>query len=168
MPKDSYPLPTINQLVDSTACYKLYSFIDAAQGYHQIPMKKEDEEKMSFITHEGLYCYRVMPFGLKNAGATYQRMMNHVLKEQIGKNVEVYIDDIIAKSYTAEQHTMDLQQILGILDKYRIKLNPDKCVFSVQAGKFLGFMISHRGIEANLEKMEAIINMKAPKTLNEL
>ena len=71
-PKDSYPLPTIDQLVDSTACHQLYSFIDAAQGYHQIPMKKEDEEKTSFITHEGLYCYKVMPFELKNARATYQ------------------------------------------------------------------------------------------------
>ena len=96
--KDSYPLPTIDQLVDSTACHQLYSFIDAAQGYHQIPMKKEDEEKTSLITHEGLYCYKLMPFGLKNAGATYQRLMNHVLQDHIGKNVEVYVDDIIVKS----------------------------------------------------------------------
>ena len=84
-PKDSYPLPTIDQLVDSTACHQLYSFIDAAQGYHQIPMKKEDEKKTSFITHEGLYCYTIMPFGLKNAGATYQRLMNHVLQDHIEK-----------------------------------------------------------------------------------
>ena len=97
-PKDSYPLPTIDQLVDSTACHQLYSFIDAAQGYHQIPMKKENEEKTSFITHEGLYCYKVMPFGLKNIGATYQRLMNHVLQDHIGKNIEVYVDDIIVKS----------------------------------------------------------------------
>ena len=78
-PKDSYPLPIIDRLVDSIACHQLYSFIDAAQGYHQIPMKKEDEEKTSLITYEGLYCYKVMPFGLKNAGAMYQRLMNHVL-----------------------------------------------------------------------------------------
>ena len=78
-PKDNYPLPTIDQLVDSTACHQLYSFIDVAQGYHQILMKKEDEEKTSFITYEGLYCYKVMPFRLKNARATYQRLMNHVL-----------------------------------------------------------------------------------------
>ena len=97
-PKDSYPLPIIDQLVDSTACHQLYSFIDAAQGYHQIPMKKEDEEKTSFITHEGLYYYQVMPFGLKNARATYQRLMNHVLQDHIGKNVKVYVDDIIVKS----------------------------------------------------------------------
>ena len=131
-------------------------------------MKKEDEEKTSFITHEGLYCYKVMPFGLKNARATYQRLMNHVLQDHIGKNVEVYVDDIIVKSQKSEQHARDLEQILDTLDKYKIKLNPDKCVFGVKAGKFLGFMISHRGIEANPEKMEAILNMKAPKTLNEL
>ena len=136
-PKDSYPLPTIDQLVDSTACHQLYSFIDAAQGYHHIPMKKEDEEKTSFITHEGLYYYIVMPFGLKNAGATYQRLMNHVLQDHIGKNVEVYVDDIIVKSQESEQYTKDLEQILDTLDRYKIKLNPDKCVF--------GFMISHRG-----------------------
>ena len=97
-PKANYPLPTIDQLVDSTAYHWLYSFINTAKGYHQIPMKKEDEEKTSFITHEGLYCYKVMPFGLKNAGATYQRLMNHVLQDHIEKNIEVYVDDIIIKS----------------------------------------------------------------------
>ena len=93
-------------------------------------MKKEDEEKTSFITHEGLYCYKVMPFGLKNAGATYQRLMNHVLQDHIGKNVEVYVDDIIVKSQKSEQHARDLEQILDTLDKYKIKLNPDKCVLA--------------------------------------
>ena len=101
-PKDSYPLPIIDQLVDSIACHQLYSFIDAAQGYHQIPMKKEDEEKMSFITHEGLYCYKVIHFRLKNTGATYQKLMNHVLQDQIGKNMKVYMDHIIVKSQRVE------------------------------------------------------------------
>ena len=131
-------------------------------------MKKEDEEKTSFITHEGLYCYTAMPFGLKNIGATYQRLMNHVLQDHIGKNVEVYMNDIIVKSQREDQHAKDLEQILDTLDRYNIKLNTNKCVFGVKARKFLGFMISHRGIEANLEKLEAILNMKAPKTLNEL
>ena len=131
-------------------------------------MKKEDEEKTSFITYEGLYCYKVMPFRLKNAGAIYQRLMNHVLQDHIGKNVKVYVDNIIIKSQGSEQHTKNLEQILNTLDKYKIKLNPDKCVFGVKARKFLGFMISHRGIEANPKNLEAILNMKAPKTLNEL
>ena len=131
-------------------------------------MKKEDEEKMSFITHEGLYYYKVIPFRIKNIGPTYQRLMNHVFQNQIGKNVEVYIDDIIVKSQKPKQHAKDLEQILNILDKYKIKLNLDKCVFGLKAGKFLGFMISHRDIEVNPKKMEAILNMKAPKTLNDL
>ena len=97
-PKDSYPLPIIDQLVNSTACHQLYSFINAAQGYHQIPMKKEDEENKSFTIHEGLYCYTVMPFGLKNAKATYQRLISHVLQDHIRKNMKVYVDDIIVKS----------------------------------------------------------------------
>ena len=82
--------------------------------------------------------------------------------------MEVYVNNIIVKSQRIEQHAKDLEQILDTLDKYNINLNPDKCVFGVKVGKFLGFMISHRGIEANPEKMEAILNMKAPKTLNEL
>ena len=94
--------------------------------------------------------------------------MNRILQDQIGKNMEVYIDDIIVKSQWAEQHAKDLEQILDTLDKYMIKLNPNKCVFGVKAGKFLGFMISHRDIEVNPEKMEAILNMKAPKKLNAL
>ena len=155
-PKDSYPLPTIDYLVDSTACHQLYSFIDAAQGYHQIPMKKEDEEKTSFITYEHLYYYKVIPFGLKSAGATYQRLMNHVLRDHIGKNMEVYMDNIIVKSQRAEQHAKDLEQILDTLNRYNIKLNPDKCVFGVKARKFLRFMISYKGIKVNLKKMEAI------------
>ena len=109
-----------------------------------------------------------MPFELKNTRATYQRLMNHVLQDHIGKNIEVYVDDIIVKSQEAEQHAKDLEQILDTLDKYKIKLNPDKYVFGVKTGKFLGFMISHRGIEANPEKIEALLNMKVPKTLNEL
>ena len=131
-------------------------------------MKKEDEENTYFITHEGLYCYTVIPFGLKNAGTTYQRLMKHVLQDHIGKNMEVYVDDIIIKSQGSEQHARDLEQILDTLDRYKIKLNPDKCIFGMKAGKFLGFMISHKDIEANPEKMETILNMKAPKTLNEL
>ena len=109
-----------------------------------------------------------MIFGLKNVGVTYQRLMNHVLQDHIEKNVEVYMDNIIVKSQRAEQHAKDLEQILDTLDRYKIKLNPEKCVFGVKVEKFLGFMISHRCIEVNPEKMKAILNMKTPKTLNEL
>ncbi|KAK0601791.1 hypothetical protein LWI29_027425 [Acer saccharum] len=109
-PKDSFPLPRIDQLVDATAGHELLSFMDAYSGYNQIRMNKADEEKTSFTTDQGLYCYKVMPFGLKNAGATYQRLVNRMFARQIGKNMEVYVDDMLTKSTTAEKHTEDLKE----------------------------------------------------------
>lgn len=97
-PKDSYPLPHIDQLVDSTAGHKLLSFMDAFSGYNQIRMDEAEQEKTSFVTSQGLFCYKVMPFGLKNAGATYQRLVNHMFRPQIGRNVKVYVDDMLVKS----------------------------------------------------------------------
>ena len=96
--KDSFPLPMIDQLVDSIAGHKLLTFMDAFSGYNQIKMAEEDQEKTAFITSQGLYCYKVMPFGLKNAGATYQRLVNKMFNKQIGRNMEVYVDDMLVKS----------------------------------------------------------------------
>ena len=96
-PNDNYPLSRIDQLVDSIASHKLLSFMDAFLGYNQIRMDEADQEKMSFVTNQGLFCYEVMPFGLKNAGATYQRLVNHMFRPQIGRNVEVYVDDMLVK-----------------------------------------------------------------------
>ncbi|RVW69719.1 Retrovirus-related Pol polyprotein from transposon 17.6 [Vitis vinifera] len=112
-------------------------------------MSPDDEEKTAFITPHGLYCYKVMPFGLKNAGATYQRLMTKIFKPLIGHTVEVYIDDIVVKSKTREQHVLHLQEVFHLLRKYGMKLNPSKCAFGVSAGKFLGFMVSQRGIEVS-------------------
>ena len=109
-PKDSYPLPRIDQLVDSTAGHRLLSFMDAISGYNQIKMDKEDQEKTSFITSQGLLCYKVMPFGLKNAEATYQRLVNHMFRPQIGQNVEVYVDDMLVKSLDEKRHLDDVQE----------------------------------------------------------
>ena len=109
-PKDSYPLPRIDQLVDSTAGHQLLSFMDAFSGYNQIKMDEANQEKTSFITNHGLFCYKVMPFGLKNAGATYQRLVNHMFRPQIGRNVEVYVDDMLVKSLNKESHLDDLQE----------------------------------------------------------
>ena len=97
-PKDSYPLPRIDQLVDSTAGHRLLSFMDAFSRYNQIRMDEANQEKTSFVTSQSLFCYKVMPFGLKNANATYQRLVNHMFRPQIGRNVEVYVDDILVKS----------------------------------------------------------------------
>ena len=148
-PKDSFPLPRIDQLVDSTAGHKLLTFIDAFSGYNQIRMAKEDQENTSFITCQGLYCYKVLPFGLKNAGTTYQRLVNKMFSRQIGRNMEVYVDDMLVKSKEKLTHLDDLKETFATLKQYQMKLNPAKCVFGVASGKFLGFMVSQRGIEAN-------------------
>ena len=140
--KDSFPLPRIDQLVDSIAGHKLLTFMDAFSRYNQIRMTEEDQEKTTFITSQGLYCYKVMPFGLKNAGATYQRLVNKMFSKQIGKNMEVYVDDMLVKSKEELAHLDDLKETFATLKQYQMKLNPSKCVFGVVSGKFLGFMVS--------------------------
>ncbi|KAM2531770.1 hypothetical protein PS1_000466 [Malus domestica] len=109
-----------------------------------------------------------MPFDLKNARATYQRLVNSMFAEQIGKGMEVYFDDMLVKSKHADQHTTNLSETFTILKRYRMRLNPNKCAFGVGSGKFLGFMISQRGIEANPEKIKAIIDMKEPITSKDI
>ena len=116
--------------------------MDAFSGYNQIKMVKEDQEKTAFITSQGLYCYKVMPFGLKNAGATYQRLVNKMFRKQIGRNMEVYVDDMLVKSKEELTHLDDLKETFAMLRQYQMKLNSNKCVFGVASGKFLGFMVS--------------------------
>ena len=128
-PKDSYPLPRIDTLVDSTARHEFLNFMDAFSGYNQIKMNEDDQERTSFVTSQGLFCYKVMPFGLKNAGATYQRLMNKMFTHQIGRNVQVYIDDMPVKSLHENDHLDDLQKMFDTLRSYNMKLNPSKCVF---------------------------------------
>ncbi|KAM1464573.1 hypothetical protein ACFXTO_044205 [Malus domestica] len=125
-------------------------------------MNPSDQEHTAFTTDRGLYCYKVMPFGLKNAGATYQRLVNSMFAEQIGKSMEVYVDDMLVKSKHADQHIANLSETFTILKRYRMRLNPNKCAFGVDSGKFLGFMISQRGIEANPKMIKAILDMKEP------
>ena len=166
--KDSFPLPRIDQLVDSIVGHKLLTFMDTFSGYNQIRMAKEDQEKTSFIMSQGLYCYKVMPFRLKNAGSTYQRLVNKMFSKQIGKNMEVYVDDMLVKSREELTHLDDLKETFATLKQYQMKLNPAKCVFGIASGKFFGFMVSQRGIEANPEKVQAIINMTSPETVKEV
>ena len=167
-PKDNFPLPRIDQLVDSTAGHKLLTFMDAFSGYNQIKMAEEDQKKTAFITSQGLYYYKVMPFGLNNAEATYQRLVNKIFNRQIDRNMEVYVDDMLVKSKKELAHLDDLRETFATLKQYQMKLNPSKCVFSVALGKFLGFMVSQKGIEANLKKVQAIINMVLPRTAKEV
>ncbi|KAM2826987.1 hypothetical protein COP1_036593 [Malus domestica] len=134
--------------------------MDAYSGYNQILMNPLNQEHTAFTTDRGLYCYKVMPFGLKNAEATYQILVNSMFSEQIGKSMEVYVDDMLVKRKHADQHITNLSETFTILKRYRIRLNPNKYAFGVGSGKFLGLMISQRGIEANLEKIKAILDMK--------
>ena len=109
-----------------------------------------------------------MPFGLKNAGATYRRLVNKIFSKQIRRNMEVYVDDILVKSKEELAHLDDLRETFATLRQYQMKLNPNKCAFGVASGKLLGFMVSQRGIEANLEKVRAILDMASPKTIKEV
>jgi hypothetical protein len=146
-PKDPFPLPRIDQVVDSTAGSVLLCFLDCYSGYHEIALHPDDEDKTTFITPHGIYCYMVMTFGLKNGGATYQKKIQKCLKSQIGKNVEAYIDDVVVKTTEEDKLIADLTETFANLREFQWKLNPTKCVFSVPSGLLLGFMVGHRGIE---------------------
>src|SRR4051812_34024938 len=158
-PKDHFPLPHIDQIVDSTAGCDQLSFLDAYSGYNQIKLKVEDQELTAFITPGGVFCYNVMTFGLKNAGAMYQCCMQAYQGDQIGKNIEVYIDDIVVKTHDNVTLIVDLWQTFDNLDRYKIKPNPKKYFFGIPGGQVLGYLISAKGIEANLEKTKAILDM---------
>jgi hypothetical protein len=167
-PKDPFPLPRIDQIIDSTAGCARLSFLDAYSGYNQIKLNKEDEEKIAFITPYDVFCYQVMPFGLKNAGATYQRMMQSCLRSQIGRNIQVYIYDVVIITRKEESLISNLQETFDNLDRYKLKLDPTKCSFGISARQLLGFLVSARGIEANLEKIQAILTMGKPAKLREV
>ena len=167
-PKDPFPLPKIDQLVDATSGHQRMSFLDAFQGYHQIAMSPTNQEKTAFITPRGIFCYKVMPFGLKNAEATYQRMITKMFAEQLGKTVEVYIDNMVVKSIFAGDHLSDLRAVFNTLRRHRLKLNASKCAFGVGSRKFLGFMVTQRGIEANPDQITTILNLKPPRTVREV
>jgi hypothetical protein len=167
-PKDPFGLPRIDQVIDSTAGCDLLCFLDCYSRYHQIAIKEEDQEKTAFITPFGAYCYTTMSFGLKNGGATYQQAIQACFKRQLNKNVEAYVDDVVVKTRNSNTLIADLEETFASLREYRWKLNPNKCVFGVPSGKLLGFIISHRGIEANPEKISAITSMKAPTCIKDV
>jgi hypothetical protein len=149
-------LPRIDQIVDSTAGCELLCFFDAYSGYHQI---KTDQLVTSFITPFGMFCYVTMSFGLRNAGATYQRCVQHVFRDHISRTVEAYVDDIVVKTRKADDLVGDLSIAFGCLRANGVKLNPEKCVFGMPRGMLLGYIVSQRGIEANPEKVAALERM---------
>lgn len=166
--KDDFPLPHIDVLVDNTAGSALMSFMDGFSGYNQILMAPKDMTKTTFMIEWGIYCYTIMPFELKNARATFQRMAAALLHDMMHKKVEVYVDDMIVKSTTRGEHITNLRKFFERIKKYKLRLNPNKCTFRVTAGKLLGHMVSSRGIEVDPIKIQAILEIPPPKTKKEI
>ena len=167
---DGYPMPIADMLVDTAAGHKVISFMDGNARYNQIFMVEEDIHKTAFRCpgHLGLFEWVVMTFGLKNAGATYQRAMNYIFHELIGKIVEIYIDDVVVKSKGHQEHLADLRRALECTRRHGLKMNPNKCTFGVSAGQFLGFMVHERGIEISQKTISAIDKVEALITKVEL
>jgi hypothetical protein len=138
----------------------MLSLLDMFSGYHQIRVRKEDEEKTSFITPFGMFCFMRMSEGMKNVGCTFSRMIAIVLHPQIRKNILAYVDDIVIKSVQRRDHISDLAETFANLRAANLKLNPEKCVFGIHKGKVLGCLVSTKGIEANPDKIKALVEMQ--------
>ncbi|GJX20736.1 reverse transcriptase domain-containing protein [Tanacetum coccineum] len=167
-PKDGYPLPKIDWKVESLCRFLFKCFLDAYKGYHQIQMAKEDEEKTAFITSQGIFCYTKMPFGLRNAEATYQRLVDKAFHKQIGRNLEVYVDDLVIKSRTEDEIVRDMEETFQTLREINMKLNPKKCTFGVEEGMFLGYKVSTRGLKVCPDKVDAVLSLPSPKCLKDV
>ena len=167
-PKDDFPLPIIEIMIDATTCYERLSFLDGSSGYNQIPMDAEDAKATTFGTPKGIYCYKVMPFGLKNARATYQRAMQKIFDDMLHKTIECYVDNLVVKSKKINNHLQDLREVFERLRKYQLKMNPLKCAFRISSGKFLGFVVCHRGISIDQTKINVILKMPELRNIYEL
>ncbi|XP_017974534.1 PREDICTED: uncharacterized protein LOC108661595 [Theobroma cacao] len=167
-PKDNFPLPHIDTLVDNTARHSMFSFMDGFSRYNQIKMAPEDREKTTFITMWGTFCYKVMPFSLKNIGVTYQRAMVTLFHDMMHREVEVYVDDMIVKALKTEDHATNLERLFKRLRKFQLRLNLGKCTFGVTSEKLLGFIVSEKGIKVNPDKVQAILDLPPPKTQKEV
>ena len=167
-PKDDFPLPHIDVLMDNTVDSALMSFMDGFSGYNQIKMASEDMNKTIFTMEWGIYCYIAMPFGLKNEDATYQRMATALLHNMMHNEVKVYVDEMIVKFKDRKDHIVNLRKFFERIKEYRLRLNPQMCTFGVIAGKFLGFLVSDRGIEVDPSKIKAILDMPPPKNEKEI
>jgi hypothetical protein len=169
-PKDEYPMPVVETLINAATSNKILSFMDVNVGYNQIFTAPEDIHKTAFRVSGavGLFEYVVMTFGLKNAGATYQRVMNYIYHDLIGKLVEIYIDDVVVKSTSTGGHLEDLCQVFEWTRRFGLKMNPKKCTFGVSAGQFLGFLVHEWGIEIGLKSQEAVKTMVSPTMKREL
>ena len=153
-------MPKIDQLVDAVYGHPRMSFLDAFQGYHRISLAIENQEKTTFISPDANYHYTIMSFKLKNARATYQRMMTRMLRDKIGHTLKVYVDDMVVESKRKEGHIDDLKEVVEMLRRHKLCLNADKCAFGVGVGKFLGYMITYQGIKVNPNQIKAVECLK--------
>ena len=162
-PKDDFPIPIAEMVVNSSTGYGVLSFMDGSSGYNQIKMDEHDAIDTAFRTPKGNFYYIVMPFGLKNAGATYQHAMTYVLGDLIHESVECYVDDMVVKTRDRLHHQDDLRVIFNRLRKHQLKMNPLKCAFVVQSGIFLGFIVHHRSTKISPKNIKAVRDMPSPK-----
>jgi hypothetical protein len=157
--KDNFPLARIDQIIDSVDGCDIMALLDCFSGYHQIWLRKEDEEKTNFITPLGAYCYMRMSEGLRNVGPMFCKMTNAALKDQVGRNILSYVDDIIVASKKKELYISDLSKTFANMHEVNLKLTPEKCVFRITRGKVLGCLVSTKGIKASPDKIRAIIQV---------
>jgi len=158
-PKDNFPFPKIDQLVEFTTSFEYLSSLHANLGYHHISINLNNEEITGFITDQWIFCYQAMPFDLKNTGVTSQQIINKVFNNQIGQNMEAYVDCMLVKNMNFKKYLQDLKEVFSLLHQYQIKLNPTKYVFVIKGGKFLSFLVSTKEIEPNPKKIQVIMNM---------
>ena len=165
---DRYPMPEINYVIDQLKGQKYFTTLDLASGFHQIKMKDKDIQKTAFSINNGKYEFTRMPFGLKNAPAIFQRAIDDVLREHIGKICYVYIDDVIIFGRTLEEHLKNLNTVLKALNKANLKIQLDKSEFLHREIEFLGYIICSDGVKPNNKKIEAIQQYPEPRTIKEL
>jgi hypothetical protein len=166
--KDYFPLERVDKIVDDAANNEMLSLLDMFSGYHQIRVRKEDEEKTSFITPFGTFCFVRMLEGLKKAGCTFSRMIAIILHPQLRRNILAYVDDIVVKSVQRKDHISDLAETFANMGAANLKLNPEKCVFGIHKGKVLGCLVSTKGIEANPDKIRALVEMQDPVSVKDV
>ena len=166
--KDSYPLPLIQDLIESFAGCQYFTVMDLCSGYWQVPMKPEDKHKTAFITSTGLYQFKTLPFGLVCAPATFQRFVQKVMGDMVFKCVVVYLDDILIYSKTFEEHVEHIEMVLQKAVEFNLSLNQDKCIFATNKVTYLGFVISNDGLSPDPEKLKAVRDFPRPKCVRDI
>ncbi|GJR58195.1 reverse transcriptase domain-containing protein [Tanacetum coccineum] len=167
-PKDGYSLTKIDWKVESLCGFPFKFFLDSYKGYHKIQMAKEDEEKNRIHHKQRNILLYEMPFGLRNAGATYQRLIDKAFYKQIGRNLEVYVDDLVIKSYMEDEIVRDIEETFKTLREINMKLNPKKCPFGVEEGMFLGYKVNSKGLKVCPDKVDVVLSLPSPKCLKDV